>query len=67
MSKLQLIIKNATYYSNDTFHKGNIMVNDGKIVGITDKACHHADCEKVIDAEGLCVLPGVVDSHVHFR
>ena len=33
--KVQLIIKNATYYVNDAFFHGNIVVNDGKIVGLT--------------------------------
>ncbi len=64
---IQLIIKNAHYYANDTFLMGDIMVNDGKIAGICAPGGCCQEAAKVIDATGLCVLPGIVDSHVHFR
>ena len=64
--KVQLIIKNATYYANDAFFHGNIVVNDGKIVGLTQLE-PKVEAERVIDAAGKYVLPGIVDSHVHFR
>lgn len=68
VSSIQLIIKNASYYSNGVFHEGHILVNDGKIIGIKDKEpCHINEATRVIDAQGKKVLPGVVDSHVHFR
>ena len=64
--KGDLLIKNATYYTNDSFVKGNIVVKDGKIVGLTQLE-PIVEFDRVIDAEGKYVLPGVVDSHVHFR
>lgn len=66
MKKVQLIIKNAEYYMNDAFFKGNIVIDDGKIVGISQLE-PQLEAERVIDAEGKKVLPGIVDSHVHFR
>ena len=65
-NKLQLIIKNATYFADGGFFNGNILVQDGKIVALTADAAGFA-AEREIDAKGLYVLPGLVDSHVHIR
>ncbi len=43
----------------------DILVTDGKIAGIEDSITVSAD--KVINAEGLVVMPGLIDLHVHFR
>ena len=67
MDKLQLVIKNAHYYANDTFYDGDILVKDGKIAGIVSNCCSEYNADRVIDAKGLTVLPGIVDSHVHMR
>ncbi|MDD2569113.1 MAG: amidohydrolase family protein, partial [Clostridia bacterium] len=64
--KVQLLIKNATYYANGVFLKGHILVNDGKIVGLMAEL-PEVEAAKTIDAKGKYVLPGIVDSHVHFR
>ncbi|MDO4581561.1 MAG: dihydroorotase [Bacillota bacterium] len=63
-----LIIKNAHYYANDSFFDGDICVAGGKIAAILlpGGSESHATA-RVIDAAGLCVLPGIIDSHVHFR
>ena len=45
---------------------GSILVDKGKIVSISEKnIVAHADVET--DASGLYVLPGLIDTHVHFR
>ena len=67
MTAFQMIIKNAKYYSEGRFFEGDIGVLDGKIVSITAPGLLQGDSDKTIDASGLHVLPGVVDSHVHFR
>ena len=43
----------------------DVGVRDGKIVAIGDLA--QASAGEVFDATGLTVLPGVIDSQVHFR
>lgn len=45
--------------------KTSIAVKDGRISAIGDQAHLHA--AEVFDAEGLHVLPGAIDSQVHFR
>ena len=46
--------------------EGAIAVNDGKITSITSNE-NAPSANRVIDATGLHVLPGVIDVHVHFR
>ena len=43
----------------------SILVDKGKIVSVSSQSSVHADEE--IDASGLYVLPGLIDTHVHFR
>ena len=43
----------------------DIGVRDGRTVAIGDLS--HADAGEIVDCTGLHVLPGVIDSQVHFR
>lgn len=43
----------------------SVAVSNGKIVAIGDQA--HTGAREIFDARGLHVLPGVIDSQVHFR
>jgi allantoinase len=43
----------------------SILVDKGKIVSVSSRSIVHADEE--IDASGLFVFPGLIDTHVHFR
>lgn len=52
--------------------EGDILIDDGKIVklykgltGLIDETLY--EDLQVVDASGLCVAPGLVDVHVHFR
>ncbi|MDQ1737534.1 MAG: dihydroorotase [Pseudonocardiales bacterium] len=44
----------------------DVIVNDGRIVGIVDPA-FDTEARRTIDATGRYVLPGMVDVHVHTR
>ncbi|MDR1800680.1 MAG: dihydropyrimidinase [Lachnospiraceae bacterium] len=69
------LIKNATVVTPDKAEIGDVLVNDGIISAIVPKTdCSKSDCcssdrQKVnsIDATGLILLPGAIDSHVHFH
>lgn len=43
----------------------DLLVKDGKVAEVADSISTKAD--KVIDAKGLWVMPGLVDLHVHLR
>ena len=65
---MNLLIKNAMVVSPDGIQQLDILVKDEKIAALaqpgTIPGC--ASC-KELDASGLYILPGIIDSHVHFR
>jgi dihydroorotase (multifunctional complex type) len=63
---VDLIIKNGRIFSSAGFYEGAIIVNSGKIEAFT-KSSYLPNADKVLDARGKLVLPGMVDMHVHFR
>ena len=61
---LDLIIKNGECYINGNLEKKDIGISNNKIVEIgnlKDKS------KEIFDAKGLTVLPGCIDTQVHFR
>jgi dihydropyrimidinase len=41
----------------------NIVINDGKIVGLTTSI---PQCDKKVHGRGLVAIPGLIDTHVHY-
>lgn len=60
-----LLIRNAQVFNHDGLCQRDIGVKAGKIAALGNFA--HAHAGEVIDAQGLHVLPGVIDTQVHFR
>lgn len=60
-----LIVRGGTVVNHAGTFKGDVGVKDGKIAYIGDLST--ADAGEVFDAKGLHVLPGVIDTQVHFR
>ena len=65
MAQYETIFKNGTVVNHDGVHQTDIAVNDGRIVALGDLRA--AAAGNVVDCTGLHVLPGVIDSQVHFR
>jgi dihydroorotase len=71
MSQLDLLLKNAyVTVFNSRFLKMetvklDVGIKDSKIVAINSTLI--ADTQETIDLQGLNLLPGVIDSQVHFR
>lgn len=61
---LDFIIKNGLVVNADRTERLDIAVKDGKIVALGN-ATSFSDAKRVIDAEGMYVLPGMIDSHAH--
>lgn len=59
------IFKGGTVVNHDGEGQRDVAVSDGKIVAIGSLDESHAG--DVIDCTGLHILPGVIDSQVHFR
>jgi dihydroorotase len=60
-----LIIRGATVVNQDGAGVRDIAVRGGRIAAIGQLAS--ATAPEVMDAKGLHILPGVIDSQVHFR
>lgn len=66
MSKqFDLLITNAMLATVTGSEQTNIAIKDGRFAALGVGA--DADAAEVIDANGLTVLPGVIDTQVHFR
>ena len=61
---LDIIIKNGECYIDGTLNKKDIGILKNKIVKIGDLK---DESKEVFDAKGLTVLPGCIDTQVHFR
>lgn len=72
-----LYIKNGTIIDpvENRIYLGDIQVEDGKISGIMEREGNGAAVkeptfskeDRMIDAKGLMIAPGLADTHVHFR
>jgi dihydroorotase len=61
-----LIIKNGTLVIPDNSVKADIAIENGKIA-LVDSLALTDTADEVFNAEGLHILPGIIDAHVHFR
>jgi len=59
----EVVLKNAEIYQEGSFVKKDIGIIDRKIAAIEDSLCG----DQEIDLEGEKILPGFIDSQVHFR
>jgi len=61
-----LLIKNGSVYTPEAIGKKDIMLCAGKIIQIADKIDTPAGCPtETIDATGMSIAPGIVDTHIH--
>ena len=66
MSEPRWLITNALLVNEGrTFH-ADVRIRDGRIAKI-ERSIAASDNEAVVDASGLWLLPGMIDSQVHFR
>ncbi len=65
MSSIDLLIRGGIIVSPTGLGMADIAVLQGRIVGIGEGS--FGEASQVIDATGLHVFPGIIDSHVHFN
>ena len=65
---MRILIKNATIVNEGQKFIGSIVVNNGKIAEVIHEGekPRRSNLE-IIDARGMYLIPGVIDTHVHFR
>ncbi|MEH7125209.1 allantoinase [Bacillus sp. JJ1773] len=67
MVKYDLVIKNGTIVTADSIVQGDIGIKEGKIKEVSIGKSIEATAVNEIDAQGLHILPGLIDTHVHFN
>lgn len=67
MKTFELYIKNCKLITPEGLIQGSLGIKDGKIHEVITGHDEVISSEKVIDAENRYVIPGLIDSHVHFR
>ena len=66
MKSFDLIVVGGVVVTPRERFRADVAVKDGRIAGLLQPgACSNA--EETVDATGLYVLPGLIDSHVHTR
>ena len=66
MENTTYLIHNATIVNEGDRFVASVLIENGIITQISDHI-QATDSTTVIDAEGSYLLPGVIDTHVHFR
>jgi dihydroorotase len=63
---MKILIKNATLVNENKIFKSDLLIENDLIKEIAENiSCDNVD--KIIDAEGEYLLPGIIDDQVHFR
>ena len=65
MAHYDAIFKNGTIANQDGIHAADIGIRAGRIAALGSLTADSADC--TTDCRGLHILPGVIDTQVHFR
>ena len=60
------LIKNARIVNEGEVYIGNVLIIDEKISKVSKEAIN-TEADRIIDAEGKLLLPGLIDDQVHFR
>ena len=61
------LIKNGIIVNEGRSFKGDLVLIDDIIEAVYEQSAPDGDYNRVVDAEGCYVMPGVIDEHVHFR
>ncbi len=60
-----VIFRGGTIANQDGVHRADLAVKDGKVAALGDLS--RASAGEIVDCTGLHLLPGVMDTQVHFR
>lgn len=64
---MKTLIKNGQVYLAGKLTQLDVLVRDDKILAIGHHLEHLRTTDRVVDAKGMLVAPGLVDVHVHYR
>lgn len=64
---MRTLIHNATIVNEGRIFLGSLLIEDDHIAEIFENSVFSVHSDKTVDASGMVLLPGVIDTHVHFR
>lgn len=64
---MKTLIHNATIVNEGRIFIGSVLVEDDRIAEVFENADSSVCSDKTVDATGMILIPGVIDTHVHFR
>ena len=64
---MKTVIENATIVNEEQSFNGSLLIEDDRIADIAPGREICAEGAVRVDAEGMLLMPGVIDDHVHFR
>jgi len=71
MSRADLVVRGGSVYQRSQLVEADLVVVEGRIAAIVDRATAleslAIEADREIDATGLAVLPGAIDTHTHSR
>lgn len=62
-----LLVRGGTVVSPRGRARLDVAARDGRVVALLAPGAADVAAAEVLDADGLLVLPGIIDGHVHFR
>lgn len=67
MASKSTLIRNAFIVNEGLCFTGDLLIKDGKIEDVSPGITSVPEDATIIDATGKYLLPGIIDTHVHFR
>ena len=67
MASKSTLIKNAFIVNEGKISKGDLLISNNKIQQVAETISSYPSGTIIIDATGKYLLPGIIDTHVHFR
>lgn len=66
---MRTLIKGGRIVNEGRSFEGAVIIEDEKIIDVIEgnEIPRDSTFTSVVDAKGCCVLPGIIDTHVHFR
>lgn len=64
---MKTLIYNATIVNEGRIFNGSVLIEDDHIAEIFHETSPISEYDKIVEAYGMLLLPGVIDTHVHFR
>ena len=64
---MRMLIKGGRCFVDGRLIDTDVLIKDGKIQALGKNLVAEDSVDKLIDASGKLVAPGLVDVHVHFR